>query len=170
MGEKRVWREMHNKITALRFDGKTKCLLIKITVPNEHDAILIRRVVESARYPSLHKKNFFFKCIRTMDNLIWNRICWIRQFSFARLAILLNIKTRNMLNGKILIVFGLVSYGVFARNADSNREFLKEASNKKHGGSMLMEIAKEIVQRSSTSSQVRWYEKLDKLVRNCEYE
>ncbi|XP_012346067.1 uncharacterized protein LOC105736359 [Apis florea] len=59
-----------------------------------------------------------------------------------------------MLNGKILIVFGLVSYGVFARNADSNREFLKEASNKKHGGSMLMEIAKEIVQRSSTSSQV----------------
>lgn len=60
-----------------------------------------------------------------------------------------------MLNGKILIVFGLVSYGVLARNTDGNREFLKEASNKKHGGSMLMEIAKEIVQRSSTSSQVR---------------
>lgn len=63
-----------------------------------------------------------------------------------------------MLNARILIIFGLVSfYGVFARNADGNREFqfLKETSNKKHGGSMLMEIAKELVQRSSTSSQVR---------------
>ncbi|KAG6801095.1 hypothetical protein HZU73_03216 [Apis mellifera caucasica] len=62
-----------------------------------------------------------------------------------------------MLNARILIIFGLVSfYGVFARNADGNREFqfLKETSNKKHGGSMLMEIAKELVQRSSTSSQV----------------
>ena len=59
-----------------------------------------------------------------------------------------------MLNAKILIMVSLVSYGVIARNTDGNVDFLKETSNKKHGGSMLMEIAKELVQRSSTSSQV----------------
>nr|XP_034183984.1 uncharacterized protein LOC117606079 [Osmia lignaria] len=58
-----------------------------------------------------------------------------------------------MLRMKLLIVVVLVSYGVQARNANDNREFNKE-TNKKHGGSMLMEIAKELVQRSSTSSQV----------------
>lgn len=59
-----------------------------------------------------------------------------------------------MLNAKILIIMGLVSYGVIARNMEGNKELLKEPSNKKHGVSMLMEIAKELVQRSSTSSQV----------------
>lgn len=59
-----------------------------------------------------------------------------------------------MLNAKILIIMGLVSYGVIARNMEGNKELLKEQSNKKHGVSMLMEIAKELVQRSSTSSQV----------------
>lgn len=59
-----------------------------------------------------------------------------------------------MLNAKILIVVGLVSCGVIARNTDGNVDFLNETSSKKHGGSMLMEIAKELVQRSSTSSQV----------------
>lgn len=61
-----------------------------------------------------------------------------------------------MLNAKILVALGLVSYGVLARNADSNREFFKETGNKKQGGSMLLEIAKELVQRSSTSSQVNY--------------
>ncbi|XP_043588874.1 uncharacterized protein LOC122570529 [Bombus pyrosoma] len=59
-----------------------------------------------------------------------------------------------MLNAKILIIVGLVSYGVIARNMEGNKELLKEPSNKKHGVSMLMEIAKELVQRSSTSSQI----------------
>ncbi|CAK9807084.1 hypothetical protein ANTPLA_LOCUS5148 [Anthophora plagiata] len=59
-----------------------------------------------------------------------------------------------ILSGKILIIVGLMSYGVLARNADGNRDLHKETSNKKYGGSMLMEIAKELVQRSSTSSQV----------------
>lgn len=82
-------------------------------------------------------------------------------FNEDSLVLLVLKRRRKMLNARILIVFGLVSCGVFARNADGNREFqfLKETSNKKHGGSMLMEIAKELVQRSSTSSQVRWYKK-----------
>ncbi|XP_071860244.1 uncharacterized protein [Bombus fervidus] len=59
-----------------------------------------------------------------------------------------------MLNAKILIIMGLVIYGVIARNMEGNKELLKEPNNKKHGVSMLIEIAKELVQRSSTSSQV----------------
>ncbi|XP_017765417.1 PREDICTED: uncharacterized protein LOC108554594 [Eufriesea mexicana] len=59
-----------------------------------------------------------------------------------------------MSNVKILVTLGLLIYGVLARNADGNREFFKETSNKRQAGSMLMELAKELVQRSSTSSQV----------------
>ncbi|CAL7939523.1 unnamed protein product [Xylocopa violacea] len=60
-----------------------------------------------------------------------------------------------MLNAKIFILVGLVSYGVLARNTDNNREYFAEtSSDKRQGGSMLMEIAKELVQRSSSSSQV----------------
>lgn len=54
---------------------------------------------------------------------------------------------------KFLIILAIASCGVLARNAD-NRNFAKETREKKQGGSMLMEIAKELVQRSTTSSQV----------------
>ncbi|KZC13490.1 PREDICTED: uncharacterized protein LOC107191512 [Dufourea novaeangliae] len=57
-------------------------------------------------------------------------------------------------NATFLIVLALVMYGALARNTDSKQDFFNDAFNKKHGGSMLMEIAKELVQRSSTSSQV----------------
>ncbi|XP_053996123.1 uncharacterized protein LOC128885838 [Hylaeus anthracinus] len=60
----------------------------------------------------------------------------------------------TVLNVKFLILVTLVSCGVFARNTDNNHDFLKETHKKKYGGSMLMEIAKELVQRSSSSSQV----------------
>lgn len=119
------------------------------------------------RYPSLHKKlqkkNFLHNIF--VGWKIWfeisRRIFFFKFFNEDSLVLLVLKRRRKMLNARILIVFGLVSCGVFARNADGNREFqfLKETSNKKHGGSMLMEIAKELVQRSSTSSQVRWYKK-----------
>nr|XP_012150691.1 PREDICTED: uncharacterized protein LOC100879551 [Megachile rotundata] len=54
---------------------------------------------------------------------------------------------------QFLFVMAFVSYAVLARSANDDRDFGKE-TNKKHGGSMLMEIAKELVQRSSSSSQV----------------
>ncbi|XP_076237916.1 uncharacterized protein LOC143181417 [Calliopsis andreniformis] len=58
------------------------------------------------------------------------------------------------LNVKFLVIVSIVVCSVVARNADNKRGFLKETSDKKHSGSMLMEIAKELVQRSTTSSQV----------------
>ncbi|XP_076287705.1 uncharacterized protein LOC143212628 [Lasioglossum baleicum] len=58
------------------------------------------------------------------------------------------------LNAKVLIVMALVTYGVLGRNTESKYDIFKKTYNKKHGGSMLMEIAKELVQRSSSTSQV----------------
>ncbi|XP_076682508.1 uncharacterized protein LOC143376265 [Andrena cerasifolii] len=58
------------------------------------------------------------------------------------------------LTATLLIMTALVGCGVLARNADNHRDFVKEAPNKKHTGSMLLEVAKELVQRSSSSSQV----------------
>lgn len=61
---------------------------------------------------------------------------------------------KTSLNVKFVMVMTLVNYGVLARNTDNNRHFSKETTNKNYGGSMLMEIAKELVQRSTSSSQV----------------
>ncbi|XP_076173393.1 uncharacterized protein LOC143149707 [Ptiloglossa arizonensis] len=61
---------------------------------------------------------------------------------------------KTSLNVKFVMVMALVNYGVLARNTDNNRHFSKETTNKNYGGSMLMEIAKELVQRSTSSSQV----------------
>ncbi|XP_076621137.1 uncharacterized protein LOC143341801 [Colletes latitarsis] len=58
------------------------------------------------------------------------------------------------LNVKFLIIIALMNYGVLARNTDNSPDLLKEAHRNKYGGSILMEIAKELVQRSSSSSQV----------------
>lgn len=46
-----------------------------------------------------------------------------------------------------------MSCNVYARTAE-NRDPYKTAGNGKYSGSMLTEIAKELVQRSTTSSQV----------------
>ena len=58
------------------------------------------------------------------------------------------------LSAKLLIMIAVVGCGVLARNADNHRDFVKETPSKKHSGSMLLEVAKELVQRSSSSSQV----------------
>ncbi|CAL1676440.1 unnamed protein product [Lasius platythorax] len=57
-----------------------------------------------------------------------------------------------MINAKIFVIVTLIICGVYARTAD-NRESYK-GSDKKYAGSMLAEIAKELMQRSTTSSQV----------------
>ncbi|XP_076763979.1 uncharacterized protein LOC143431268 [Xylocopa sonorina] len=60
-----------------------------------------------------------------------------------------------MLKAKIFIFVGLLSCGVLARNTDNNLEYFAEiSSDKRQGGSILMEIAKELIRRSSSSSQV----------------
>lgn len=58
-----------------------------------------------------------------------------------------------IINTRTFVIIGLIICNVYARTAD-NRDFYKETSNKKYTGSMLAEIAKELVQRSTTSSQV----------------
>ncbi|KAG7199414.1 hypothetical protein KM043_014043 [Ampulex compressa] len=58
-----------------------------------------------------------------------------------------------MFNARLLLVLGLATCGVLARSAD-NRDFQKESFSQKGAGSMLAEIAKELVQRSTSSSQV----------------
>ncbi|KAL6267445.1 hypothetical protein P5V15_000521 [Pogonomyrmex californicus] len=55
-----------------------------------------------------------------------------------------------MINERVLVLIALVIYGVCARTADS-RDSYREANDKKYSGSMLAEIAKEIMQRSTTS-------------------
>ncbi|GAB1866241.1 hypothetical protein CAJAP_07320 [Camponotus japonicus] len=57
-----------------------------------------------------------------------------------------------IINSKVFVIVVLVICGVYARTTD--RESYKETSDKKYAGSMLAEIAKELVQRSTTSSQV----------------
>lgn len=58
-----------------------------------------------------------------------------------------------IINVKVFAIVALVSCGVYARNVD-NRDSYKGTDDKKYSGSMLAEIAKELVQRSTTSSQV----------------
>jgi len=57
-----------------------------------------------------------------------------------------------IINSKMFVIVVLVICGVSARTTD--RESYKGTSDKKYAGSMLAEIAKELVQRSTTSSQV----------------
>ncbi|XP_025270555.1 uncharacterized protein LOC112639769 [Camponotus floridanus] len=57
-----------------------------------------------------------------------------------------------IINSKVFVIVVLVICGVYARTTD--RESYKRTSDKKYAGSMLAEIAKELVQRSTTSSQV----------------
>lgn len=60
---------------------------------------------------------------------------------------------RMTLYSKLLIMLALLAYGVLGRNTDSKHDFFKDTYNKK-SGSMLMDIAKELVHRSSSTSQV----------------
>lgn len=55
-----------------------------------------------------------------------------------------------MVNAKVFVLVALVIYGVGA----DIREPYKRINDKTYAGSMLAEIAKEFVQRSTTSSQV----------------
>lgn len=57
-----------------------------------------------------------------------------------------------IINTKVFVIVALIICGVYARTAD--RESYKGINDKKYAGSMLAEIAKELVQRSTTSSQV----------------
>jgi len=58
-----------------------------------------------------------------------------------------------IINVRVFVIVALVMCGVYARTAD-NRDSYKETNDKKYAGSMLAEIAKELMQRSATSSQV----------------
>lgn len=58
-----------------------------------------------------------------------------------------------LINARVLVIVALMSCNVYARTAE-NRDPYKTAGNGKYSGSMLTEIAKELVQRSTTSSQV----------------
>ncbi|XP_012223783.1 uncharacterized protein [Linepithema humile] len=58
-----------------------------------------------------------------------------------------------IINAKVFVIVALVMCGVYARTAD-NRDSYRGTNDKKYAGSMLAEIAKELMQRSTTSSQV----------------
>ena len=58
-----------------------------------------------------------------------------------------------IINARVFVLIALVTYGVCAHTVDI-REPYKRTNDKKYTGSMLAEIAKELVQRSTTSSQV----------------
>jgi len=58
-----------------------------------------------------------------------------------------------LINVRVLIIVALMSYDVYARTAE-DRNHYKTTRDRKYPGSMLTEIAKELVQRSTTSSQV----------------
>nr|XP_033333723.1 uncharacterized protein LOC117224723 [Megalopta genalis] len=124
--------------------------LIKITKLADHGVTLFPRVQDAPlrqripgpcsrsvckRYRSLDKHEFIVDALEILrQNLARQR--------------------RMTLNAKFLIIMALVAYGVLGRTTDSKYDLFKETYNKKHGGSMLMEIAKELVQRSSSTSQV----------------
>lgn len=63
------------------------------------------------------------------------------------------LSRKMIINTKVFVIVALVICGVYARTAD-NRDFYKETNDRKYAGSMLTEIAKELMQRSATSSQV----------------
>lgn len=54
----------------------------------------------------------------------------------------------------MLTLIALIIYGVCAHAVDT-RDSYKRTNDKKYAGSMLAEIAKEFIQRSTTSSQVK---------------
>lgn len=54
-------------------------------------------------------------------------------------------------NARVFVIVALVTCVMCARTADNRDSY---NSDKRYGGSMLAEIAKELVQRSTTSSQV----------------
>ncbi|XP_014471305.1 PREDICTED: uncharacterized protein LOC106742651 [Dinoponera quadriceps] len=58
-----------------------------------------------------------------------------------------------LINARVFVIAALIICIVYARTTD-NPDSYKETSNKKYGRSMLAEIAKELVQRSTTGSQV----------------
>ncbi|KAL0117894.1 hypothetical protein PUN28_008934 [Cardiocondyla obscurior] len=58
-----------------------------------------------------------------------------------------------VVNARVLAVIALITYAACVNGADI-RESYKRISDKKYGGSMLAEIAKEFIQRSTTGSQV----------------
>ncbi|XP_011882710.1 PREDICTED: uncharacterized protein LOC105570246 [Vollenhovia emeryi] len=58
-----------------------------------------------------------------------------------------------IVNARVIALVALVTYGVYAHAADI-RDSYKRTDDKKYAGSMLAEIAKEFIQRSTTSSQV----------------
>jgi len=58
-----------------------------------------------------------------------------------------------IVNARVFVLVALVIYGVCAHTADI-RDLYKRSNDKKYVGSMLAEIAKEFMQRSTTSSQV----------------
>lgn len=53
----------------------------------------------------------------------------------------------------MLALVALVTYGVYTHAADI-RDPYKRINDKKYVGSMLADIAKELIQRSTTNSQV----------------
>lgn len=64
------------------------------------------------------------------------------------------MSSRKMIvNARVFVLVTLVTYGVGIHTADI-REPYKRINDKTYAGSMLAEIAKEFVQRSTTSSQV----------------
>ncbi|XP_032685239.1 uncharacterized protein LOC116850732 [Odontomachus brunneus] len=58
-----------------------------------------------------------------------------------------------LINSRVFVIIALVTCIVYARTND-DRDSYKGMSDKMYGGSMLTEIAKELVQRSTTGSQV----------------
>jgi len=58
-----------------------------------------------------------------------------------------------LINVRVLVIVALMSYDVYARTAEERNPY-KTTRDRKYRGSMLTEIAKELVQRSTTSSQV----------------
>lgn len=113
--------------------------------------------LENSRYSSVqdrqkyHQKNEEIPFLNEIRNL---SDCWDSWSSVKTVWSITRVLSRKMIvNTRVLALIALVTYGVCAYATDV-REPYKRINGNKYTGSMLAELAKEFIQRSTTSSQV----------------
>ncbi|XP_078034383.1 uncharacterized protein LOC144468638 [Augochlora pura] len=124
--------------------------LIKMTVLVNHGVTLFHRAQDA---PFATKDLQVRACTR-FANVIDTTVVQIHRRHARDPSQNLARLRRMTFDTKFLIIMALVTYSVLGRTTDSKYDLFKETYSKKQSGSMLMEIAKELVQRSSSTSQV----------------